>query len=54
MIVSRSGDPVSARERVYLYLRQQITTGEFSGGTRLTEEQIADELGVSRTPIREA
>ncbi|OYD70251.1 GntR family transcriptional regulator [Rhodococcus sp. OK302] len=54
VIASRRGEPISARERVYLYLRQQITTGEFSGGTRLTEEQIADELGVSRTPIREA
>jgi DNA-binding GntR family transcriptional regulator len=48
------GEPVSARERVYLYLRQQITTGEYAPGIRLVEEQIGEELGLSRTPIREA
>lgn len=44
----------SVRERVYLYLRQQITTGELHGGYRLVEEQLANELGISRTPAREA
>lgn len=52
--VSTTGEPLSVRERVYRYLRQQITTGEYAGGIRLTEEEIADDLGVSRTPIREA
>ncbi|MGW1741278.1 GntR family transcriptional regulator [Nocardia sp. NPDC001965] len=47
-------EQLSVRERVYRFLRQQITTGEYAGGIRLTEEQIAEELGVSRTPIREA
>ncbi|MBN9759764.1 Transcriptional regulator, GntR family [Pseudonocardia sp. Ae406_Ps2] len=50
----RNSSAPSARERVYLYLRQQITTGEYGPGIRLVEEQIAEELGVSRTPIREA
>lgn len=45
---------MSARESVYRYLRQRIVTGEYGGGIRLVEEQVADELGVSRTPIREA
>lgn len=44
----------TTRERVYRFLRQQITTGEYGGGIRLVEEQIAEELGVSRTPVREA
>lgn len=48
-----AGEP-STRETVYRYLRQCIVTGEYSGGIRLVEEQIAEELGVSRTPIREA
>ena len=51
--VSAAGEPLSVRERVYRYLRQQITTGEYAGGVRLTEEEIAEDLGVSRTPIRE-
>lgn len=47
-------EATDARERVYLYLRQKITTGELVGGIRLVEEQIGQELGISRTPIREA
>lgn len=49
-----AGEHLSVRERVYRYLRQQITTGKYAGGVRLTEEEIAEDLGVSRTPIREA
>lgn len=52
--LTESQSSLSARERVYLYLRQQITTGEYAGGKRLTEEEIAEEVGLSRTPIREA
>ncbi|MGW0179159.1 GntR family transcriptional regulator [Nocardia sp. NPDC003345] len=47
-------EQMSVREQVYRFLRQQITTGQYAAGIRLTEEQIAEELGVSRTPIREA
>lgn len=35
-------------------LRQRILTGELPPGERLREVQLCDELGVSRTPIREA
>jgi DNA-binding GntR family transcriptional regulator len=45
---------LSARERTYTYLRQAIVSGEMSGGRRVVEEQIASDLGVSRTPVREA
>lgn len=31
-----------------------ILSGEFESGTRLNESELADELGVSRTPLREA
>ena len=32
----------------------KIVTGKIPSGTRLTEEKLAGEFGVSRTPIREA
>jgi DNA-binding GntR family transcriptional regulator len=31
-----------------------VISGDFAAGTRLTEWQIADALGTSRTPVREA
>ena len=42
------------RDVVFQALRQAIVTGEFSPGERLMEIKIANKLGVSRTPVREA
>ncbi len=42
------------RERAYEYLKSAIFDGRFSPGERLTEESLAKQLGMSRTPIREA
>jgi DNA-binding GntR family transcriptional regulator len=36
------------------HLREQIYAGRYPPGTRLLQEQIAEELHVSRTPLREA
>lgn len=36
------------------YIRDQIYTGRYPPGTRLRQEQLAEELDVSRTPLREA
>lgn len=42
------------RDVVFHTLRQAILKGELAPGERLMEIQLADRLGVSRTPIREA
>jgi len=42
------------REIVFEYLRQSIVEGKLEPGKRLMEIQMAEQLGVSRTPIREA
>lgn len=42
------------RDVVFNALRQAIVTGEFAPGERLMEIKLADKLGVSRTPVREA
>ncbi|MBQ8418657.1 MAG: GntR family transcriptional regulator [Phascolarctobacterium sp.] len=42
------------RELVCESIRQAIIDGTFSPGERLMEIQLADEMGVSRTPVREA
>jgi DNA-binding GntR family transcriptional regulator len=58
---SRSGtragwprDGVPSSERVYMQLRKAILMNELPPNTRLVEVQVAGELGVSRTPVREA
>lgn len=42
------------REVVFNALRQAIIEGEFQPGERLMEVTLANKLGVSRTPVREA
>ena len=42
------------REIVYEQLKMQILTGTIVPGTRMMEVELADEMGVSRTPVREA
>ena len=44
----------SAADRAHAVLRERILDGTLPGGTLISEGQIADELGVSRTPVREA
>ena len=45
---------IPLRDLVFNTLRQAILTGELKPGERLMEIHLADKLGVSRTPIREA
>lgn len=42
------------KSRAYRYLRQQIILGQFPPGTRVTEESLSRQMGISRGPIREA
>ena len=47
-------DFLPLRDVVFNTLRQAILRGELQPGERLLEIHLADKLGVSRTPIREA
>ncbi len=44
----------SASERVYQYVKNEILKRRFAAHDLLSEGQIADAVGVSRTPVREA
>lgn len=44
---------VSGAQFVYQHLREQIISLELAPGTRLSEVELAGDLGVSRTPVRE-
>jgi DNA-binding GntR family transcriptional regulator len=44
----------SLRDKVVDELRRRVIDGVYEPGTRLTEERLADDFGVSRNPVREA
>ena len=48
------GDPRPIRDMVYELLRNEIIEGRLVSGDHLVESLIAGQLGVSRTPVREA
>lgn len=43
-----------AAERVYAHVKQAVLERRYEGGTLLTEGDLAEAVGVSRTPVREA
>ena len=44
----------SVVDQVYAAIRERITSGSLPRGARVHQEDLAEELGVSRTPVREA
>jgi DNA-binding GntR family transcriptional regulator len=43
-----------AVQKAYAFIRERTLKGIYSSGLRITEQEIADATGVSRTPVREA
>lgn len=43
-----------AADAVYEFIRDAVVDGRLAPGEKLVQEQLAGELGVSRTPVREA
>jgi DNA-binding GntR family transcriptional regulator len=46
--------PTTIKEQVYLTLREYLLHSPSHSNNRIVEKQITEELGVSRTPVREA
>jgi DNA-binding GntR family transcriptional regulator len=44
----------SVVDQVYSAIRERISSGSLPRGARVHQEDLAEELGVSRTPVREA
>ena len=47
-------NPVTTQQQAYWYLRERILGGVIKGGEHVNPAKIADELGISRMPVREA
>lgn len=45
---------LSLREQVYEYLRQEMTNGSLVPGSAINLNRIAAQLGISKTPLRDA
>ena len=52
--MARGKPKLKLTEQVVLKLRELILGGELAAGQRVTEVAISEQLGVSRTPVREA
>lgn len=50
----RRGDYKTIRELLFEHIRHLILSGQFETGQKLVEEELAEQFGVSRTPVREA
>jgi DNA-binding GntR family transcriptional regulator len=45
---------VTAADNAYAFAKERILDGRFAGGTLITEGDVGADVGVSRTPVREA
>ena len=45
---------VSLREQAYKHLQQKILSGSLQAGSVVSELSLAKEMGLGRTPVREA
>lgn len=45
---------ISLKEKSYIYIKERILSGEFPPSSYLVEKDLIDEIGASRTPIRES
>src|SRR4051812_23921876 len=54
--VSGPGPPGSgsAAARVYAHVKERLLDGTFPGGALLSENELSQQLGLSRTPVRQA
>jgi GntR family transcriptional regulator of vanillate catabolism len=50
-VLGKNGRPVSLEAKLYDHLKMLILAGKLLPGERVVPEQLAQELGVSRTPI---
>lgn len=44
----------SAQQQAYRYIRDKIVSGAMPGGTKINPSEVAEILGISRMPVREA
>ena len=51
---SSNSGKIDLKQKAYSCIKEKIIMGEYKPGQDISEEKIQNELGISRTPIREA
>lgn len=54
MALETARGPGGAKDRALDYVKSRVLTGAFAGGELISEGEVANALGMSRTPVREA
>lgn len=54
MVRAKHGDRMTLSELAYKQIKEAICEGRIASGDILSENQLAQDLGMSRTPVREA
>ncbi|MEU0946266.1 GntR family transcriptional regulator [Streptomyces canus] len=44
----------AAKDKAYAFVKRQVLRGEYPGGELISEGEVSEALGMSRTPVREA
>lgn len=52
--MSHDGNASFLSHKAYVHLQKQLLAGRWGLNERISEKTVADELGISRTPVREA